>query len=84
MIQKISIELDKKVKLLSIIFDIKGDNETGLDKSIVNCIRRHSFNNSNSRFRTDINNSILLSKKIIHLYIMNLSQEQNWILFHST
>lgn len=97
MTSKISIELDKKSKASSIIFDIKGDKENGLDKSIVNGIRRTLLSTIPTvAFRTDINNSDIIIKKnnsslhnefiadrigLIPLYINPLEYQKQY-LFH--
>lgn len=94
---KIEIELDKKSKASSIIFDIKGDKENGLNKSIVNSIRRTLLSTIPTvAFRTDINNSDIIIKKnnsslhnefiadrigLIPLYINPLDYQKQY-LFH--
>jgi DNA-directed RNA polymerase subunit L len=64
MTTKITIELDKKSKASEIQFDIKGDKENGLDKSIVNSLRRTLLSTIPTvAFRTDFNNSDIIIKK---------------------
>lgn len=97
MSQKITIQLDKKSKASEIEFDIKGDTENGLDKSIINSLRRTLLSTIPTvAFRTEINNSDLIIKKnnsslhnefladrigLIPLYI-NPQNYQKQYLFH--
>ena len=97
MTTKISIELDKKSKASEIQFDIKGDKENGLDKSIINSLRRTLLSTIPTvAFRTDINNSDIIIKKnnsslhnefladriaLIPLYINPLDYQKQY-LFH--
>lgn len=97
MTTKITIELDKKSKSSEIQFDIKGDKENGLDKSIVNSLRRTLLSTIPTvAFRTDINNSDIIIKKnnsslhnefladrigLIPLYINPLDYQKQY-LFH--
>ena len=60
----IKIELDKKSKATELQFDIKGDTETGLDKSIINSIRRTLLSTIPTvAFRTESDNSDIIIKK---------------------
>ena len=66
MTTEINIELDKKSKgdENKIIFDIKGNNETGLDKSIINGLRRVLLASIPTvAFSTRLDNSDLTIKK---------------------
>ena len=96
MTTKISIDLDKKSKASEIKFDIKGDKENGLDKSIVNSIRRTLLSTIPTvAFRTDINSDIIIKKNnsslhnefladrigLIPLYINPLDYQKQY-LFH--
>ena len=97
MTTKITIELDKKSKASEIQFDIKGDKENGLDKSIINSLRRTLLSTIPTvAFRTDINNSDIIIKKnnsslhnefladrigLIPLYINPLDYQKQY-LFH--
>jgi DNA-directed RNA polymerase subunit L len=97
MTTQISIELDKKSKATEIIFDIKGDKENGLDKSIINSLRRTLLSTIPTvAFRTNINNSDIIIKKnnsslhnefladrigLIPLYINPLDYQKQY-LFH--
>ena len=93
-----SIELDaKKSKPNKIIFDIKGNQDTGLHKSIINGLRRVLLSSIPTvGFRTDYNNSDILVEKnntslhneflldrisLIPLYI-DPETYQNQYLFH--
>lgn len=93
----ISIELNKKSKPSEIQFDIKGDKENGLDKSIINSIRRTLLSTIPTvAFRTDFSNSDIIIKKnnsslhnefladrigLIPLYIDPLNYQKQY-LFH--
>lgn len=97
MTTKITIELDKKSKASEIQFDIKGDKENGLDKSIINSLRRTLLSTIPTvAFRTDFNNSDIIIKKnnsslhnefiadrigLIPLYINPLDYQKQY-LFH--
>ena len=97
MSMKISIELDKKSKASELQFDIKGDEENGLDKTIVNSLRRTLLSTIPTvAFRTEINNSDITIKKnisslhnefiadrigLIPLYINPLDYQKQY-LFH--
>ena len=60
----IKIELDKKSKATELQFDIKGDTGNGLDKSIVNSLRRTLLSTIPTiAFRTESNNSDIIIKK---------------------
>jgi DNA-directed RNA polymerase subunit L len=60
----LEINLDSKSKPNELIFDIKGDQTNGLDKTIVNGIRRTILSSIPTvAFRTEINNSDLIVKK---------------------
>ena len=96
MTSEIEIELTKG-KADSIQFDIKGDFEKGLDKSIINALRRILLSSIPSvAFRTDIDNSDLIIKKnesslhnefltdrisLVPLYINPLEYQKQY-LFH--
>ena len=61
---KIVIELDKKSNATELQFDIKGDTENGLDKSIVNSLRRTLLSTIPTvAFRTESDNSDIVIKK---------------------
>ena len=61
---KIVIELDKKSNATELQFDIKGDTEKGLDKSIVNSLRRTLLSTIPTvAFRTESDNSDIVIKK---------------------
>ena len=61
---EIKIELDPKSKPNEIIFDIQGSFETGLDKSIINALRRTLLSSIPTvAFRTKVNQSDLIIKK---------------------
>jgi DNA-directed RNA polymerase alpha subunit len=93
----IKIELDKKSKATELQFDIKGDTENGLDKSIVNSLRRTLLSTIPTvAFRTESTNSDIIIKKnnaslhnefladrigLIPLYI-NPSDYHKQFLFH--
>ena len=47
---EIKIELDPKSKPNGFIFDIQGSFETGLDKSIINALRRTLLSSTNFRY----------------------------------
>ena len=60
----IKIELDKKSKATELQFDIKGDTENGLDKSIVNSLRRTLLSTIPTvAFCTESTNSDIIIKK---------------------
>lgn len=64
MAPQIIIELDKKSKSTELQFDIKGDKENGLDKSIVNGLRRTLLSTIPTvAFRTEVENSDLIVRK---------------------
>ena len=65
MVKEIEINLnDKKSKGDEITFDIKGDFENGLDKSIINSLRRVLISSIPTiAFRTKINNSDIIIQK---------------------
>ena len=59
----ITIELDPKSKPNEVHFDIKGEPDNGLDKSIINALRRTLMSSIPSvAFRTKIDNSDLIIK----------------------
>ena len=61
---KIVIELDKKSNATELQFDIKGDTENGLDKSVVNSLRRTLLSTIPTvAFRTESDNSDIVIKK---------------------
>ena len=61
---EIVIELDKKSKATELQFDIKGDTDNGLDKSIVNSLRRTLLSTIPTvAFRTESDNSDIVIKK---------------------
>ena len=61
---QINIETDPKSKANELVFDIKGDFEKGLDKSIVNSLRRVLLSSIPTvAFCTKINESDLIIKK---------------------
>ena len=92
-----SVDLDKKSTASEIQFDIKGNKEYGLDKTIINSLRRTLLSTIPTvAFRTEINNSDLIIKKndsslhnefiadrigLIPLYI-NPNDYQKQYLFH--
>lgn len=60
----LEITPDTKSKPNELIFDIKGDQTNGLDKTIINGLRRTILSSIPSvAFRTEINNSDLIVKK---------------------
>ena len=94
---QIKIDIDPKSKPNQLIFDIQGSFETGLDKSIVNSLRRVLLSSIPTvAFRTKINQSDLLIKKnntslhnefisdrigLIPLYINPITYQKQY-LFH--
>ena len=59
-----SVELDKKSTASEIQFDIKGNKEYGLDKTIINSLRRTLLSTIPTvAFRTEVKNSDLIIKK---------------------
>jgi DNA-directed RNA polymerase alpha subunit len=92
-----SVELDKKSTASEIQFDIKGNKEYGLDKTIINSLRRTLLSTIPTvAFRTEVKNSDLIIKKndsslhnefisdrigLIPLYI-NPQDYQKQYLFH--
>ena len=97
MTTEIVIELDKKSTKNEIIFDIHGNFEKGLDKSIINSLRRVLLSSIPTvAFRTNIDNTDLIVKKnesslhnefltdrisLIPLYINPLNYQKQY-LFH--
>ena len=64
MVKEIKIELNSKSKPNEIVFDIQGNFETGLDKSIINALRRVLLSSIPTvAFRTKINESDLIIQK---------------------
>lgn len=95
---KISINLSsKKGKPNSIEFDIKGDSNVGLDKSIINGIRRTLLSSIPSvSFRTEINQSDIIIEKnntslhnefllhriaLLPLYINPIDYNKNYLFY---
>ena len=94
---KINIELDPKSKSNEIIFDIQGSIEEGLDKSIINALRRTLLSSIPTiAFRTTVDDSDIIIQKndsplhnefisdrisLIPLYINPFEYEKQY-LFH--
>ena len=83
MTSKISIELDKKVKLLQLSLILKEIMKLDSIKVLLIVFVGHFFQQFQQSLLGQILIILILLSKIIHLYIMNLLQIE-LVLFHST